>query len=137
MGSKCELACIDPACIRAMWPYVRSLLEQACRRTGLNAFADFEVDILTGRSLVWIAWNGSAIEAAAATTLYNSDNGKVCIITLCAGYGMQRWLKLIERIEAYAKDEGCARLRIFGRKGWLRALEGFEARHAVMDKELG
>lgn len=129
-----ELVCIDPARVHEIWPHVRPLLEQACRRTELNAFADFEADILAGRSLVWIAWNGRAIEAAAATTLINSDHGKVCVITLCAGFDMRRWLTLIHRIEAYAKDEGCTRIRIFGRKGWLRVLEGFEARHVVMDK---
>jgi GNAT superfamily N-acetyltransferase len=129
-----QLVCVDPARIHEVWPHVRPLLERACRATCLNAFADFEADILSGRSLVWITWNGRAIEATAATTLINSDFGKVCVITLCAGHGMQRWLKLIERIESYARDEGCARIRIFGRKGWLRVLERFEARHVVMDK---
>ena len=131
-----EIVCADPARICEIWPHVRPLLERACRRTGLNAFADFEADILAGRSLVWLAWNGSTIEAAAATSLINSELGKVCVITLCAGRGMQRWLKLVERIEAYASDEGCARIRIFGRKGWLRVLGGYEARHVVMDKRL-
>jgi hypothetical protein len=135
--TKAELVCIDPARIHEVWPHVRPLLEKACRRTGLNALADFEADILAGRSVVWIAWNGNAIEAAAATVLINSDIGKVCVITLCAGRKMSRWLNLIHRIEDYARDEGCACVRIFGRKGWLRLLEGFEARHIVMDKRLG
>ncbi|WP_298255838.1 hypothetical protein [Bradyrhizobium sp.] len=115
---------------------MRPLLELASRATCLSAFADFEADILAGRSLVWIAWNGRAIEAAAATSLINSDLGRVCVITLCAGRAMKRWLKLVDRIEAYARDEGCGRIRIFGRKGWLRVLEGYEARHVVMDKLL-
>ena len=136
MPSSIDLVCVDPARIGEVWPHVRALLARACRATCLCAFADFEAHILSGRSLVWIAWNGRAIEAAAATVLTNSDLGKVCVITLCAGQAMPRWLRLIERIEAYARDEGCVRLRIFGRKGWLRVLEGFEARHVVMDKPL-
>ena len=135
-SDKAELVCVDPARVHEIWPHVRPLLEDACRRTGLNAFADFEADILAGRSLVWIAWSGSVIEAAAATALTNSDLGKVCVITLCAGRHMQRWLSLIEQMEAYAKDEGCTRVRIFGRRGWLRVLEGFEARHVVMDRQV-
>jgi hypothetical protein len=134
--SRAELICIDPARIHEIWLHVRGLLKTACRRTELNAFADFEAEIISGRSLLWVAWNGCAIEAAAATVLTNSEIGKVCVITLCAGHGMKRWLKLIEWIEAYAKDEGCARIRIFGRKGWLRVLEGFESKHVVMDKVL-
>jgi hypothetical protein len=36
----------------------------------------------------------------------------------------------------YAKHEGCKRVRIYGRKGWLHVLDGFEEKHIIMDKEL-
>ncbi len=137
MCSRVELVCVEPGRIDEIWPHVRELLRKACQRTSLSAFAEIEADILSGRSLVWLAWNGSVIEAAAATSLINSDSGKVCVITLCGGQGMKRWLKLIERIEVYARDEGCTRIRIFGRKGWLRVLNGYEAKHVIVDKELG
>jgi hypothetical protein len=50
---------------------------------------------------------------------------------------MKRWLPLLGEVEAYAKREGCARVRIFGRKGWLRVLDGYEHKHIIMDKDLG
>ena len=78
------------------------------------------------------AW---AIEAAASTSLQQTDAGKVCVITACAGARMSRWLPLIEKIEAYAKNEGCKCVRIFGRKGWLRLLDGYRQRYAIIDKE--
>jgi hypothetical protein len=136
MPSSAELVCVDPKRVGELWPHISPLLRAACRRTELNAFADIEADILAGRSLLWIAWNGQAVEAAAATILINSEIGKVCIITACGGAAMKRWLPLIKEIENYARDEGCTRVRIFGRKGWLRVLEGFEAKHIIMDKEL-
>jgi hypothetical protein len=49
---------------------------------------------------------------------------------------MQQWLPLIAGIEKYAKAEGCKALRIFGREGWLRALDGYQKRAIVIDKEL-
>jgi hypothetical protein len=49
---------------------------------------------------------------------------------------MKRWLPLIEQIEAYAKREGCMRVRIYGRKGWSRVLKNYEERFSIMDKEL-
>jgi hypothetical protein len=131
------LVCVDPKQIGAIWRYVSPLLKAACQRTGLNAFSDIEADILAGRSLLWVAWNGRAIESAAATILINSESGKVCIITVCSGSDMRRWLPLIKQIEDYARHEGCARIRIFGRKGWLRVLDGYEQKHIIMDKELG
>jgi len=137
MPSTAELVCVDPKRVHDIWPYVSSLLKAACQRTKLNAFADIESDILAGRSLLWIAWNGQTVEAAAATILINSEIGKVCIITVCGGSDMKRWLPLIDRIEDYAKREGCARVRIYGRKGWRRVLEGYQEKHVIMDKELG
>jgi hypothetical protein len=136
MRSSAELVCVDPERVHEIWPHVASLLKAACIRTGLNAFADIESDILSGRSLLWIAWNGRAIEAAAATVLINSEIGKVCIITACGGNEMPRWLALIAEIENYARAESCTRVRIYGRKGWLRALDGYEQTHVIMDKEL-
>ena len=136
MPSLAELVCVDPARVREFWPHVCPLLKAACRRTKLNAFADIEADILAGRSLLWLAWDGRTVEAAAATILINSEIGRVCIITLCGGSDMKRWLPLIEQIEAYARNEACKRVRIYGRKGWLRALDGYEEKHIIMDKEL-
>ena len=136
MPSLAELVCVDPARVAEFWPHVSPLLKAACHRTKLNAFEDIEADILCGRSLLWMAWNGRTVESAAATILINSDLGKVCVITLCAGKEMQRWVNLIERIGSYARDEGCSRVRIFGRKGWLRVLDGYEEKHIIMDKEL-
>ncbi len=137
MPSTVELVCVDPKRVDEFWPHVSPLLKAACQRTKLNAFADIEADILSGRSLLWMAWNGRAVESAAATILINSEIGKVCIITVCGGSDLERWLPLIDQIEGYAKAEGCKRLRIFGRKGWLYVLDGFEAKHVIMDKALG
>ena len=136
MPSSATLVCVDPKRISEVWPHVSSLLKGACRRTRLNAFEDIEADILAGRSLLWMAWDGCAIEAAAATILINSESGKVCVITVCGGSDMKRWLPLIGQIESYAGREGCARVRIYGRKGWLRVLDGYEQEHIIMDKEL-
>ena len=137
MLSRAELVCVNPERVHEIWPHVSPLLKAACYRTQLNAFADIEADILSGRSLLWMAWNGQAVESAAATVVINSEIGRVCIITVCGGSDMKRWLPLIEQIEAYAKREGCRRVRIYGRKGWLHMLDGYEEKHVIMDKELG
>ena len=132
-----ELVCVDPARVKEIWPHAGPLLEAACYRTGLTAFEDIEAGIVAGNSLLWLAWNGLMIESAAATVIISTAIGKVCIITACGGSDMRRWLPLIDRIEAYARAEGCRRVRIYGRKGWLRVLNGYREEHVIMDKELG
>jgi hypothetical protein len=137
MPCTAELVCVDPERVHEIWPHVSPLLKAACYRTKLNAFADIEADVLAGRSLVWMAWNGRTVESAAATVLINTEIGKVCVITVCGGSDMKRWLPLIDRIESYARDESCRCVRIFGRKGWLHVLDGYEEKHIIMDKKLG
>lgn len=131
-----ELICIDPKQVREIWPCAAPLLRKATARTGLSAFSEIERNILDGDALLWIAWDGSAIGAAASTSLQQTDAGKVCVITACAGADMARWLPLIRAIEVYARDEGCGCVRIFGRRGWARVLEGYEQTYAVIDKRL-
>ena len=131
-----QLICVDPSRVREFWPHVGSLLRAACYRTKLISFDDLEMEVLEGDGLLWIVWSGSGVEAAVTTSLINTDAGKVCIITACAGSDMKHWLPLIEQIENYAKNEGCYCVRIYGRKGWLHVLDGYKAEHVIMDKEL-
>jgi hypothetical protein len=41
-----------------------------------------------------------------------------------------------QSIEAYPRTEGCTRVRMRGRNGWLRVLDGCEEKLIIMDKEL-
>jgi hypothetical protein len=123
--------------VQEVWPHVALLLHRAITKTGLSSFAEIERDILSGTALLWLAWNGAGIEAAASTSLELTDAGKVCVITACAGVDAARWLPLIAGIEDYARAEGCQCVRIIGRRGWARVLRGYKQTYAIIDKQLG
>ena len=126
--------------VHEFWSHVEPLLRRAVTRTGISAFCNVEREILCGDALLWLAVEGEgsrlAILAAVSTSLQRTDAGKVCVITACAGKDMPRWLSLIEHIEKFARNEGCHCVRIYGRRGWLRALDGYEQIHVILDKEL-
>jgi hypothetical protein len=130
-----KLVCIDPSRIDEMWPHVRDKIRAAVERTGLCSFADIESDVLTGMQLCWIAWTGSEIMAAATTRLVKPYD-KVCELTACSGYQMAQWLPLLGQIEKYAQAEGCKKMRIIGRGGWERVLDGYRVEHVVLEKGL-
>ena len=134
-ASKAKLLCVPPADVRAFWPHVAPLLKQAIERTNLCRFQDIEDDVLDGDGLLWLAWSGK-IDAAATTSLQQMEDGLVCVLSTCGGANMNNWLPLLKKIEAYAKDEGCTALRIFGRAGWQRVLEGYEVTNVVLEKGL-
>lgn len=140
MPSSAELICVDPERVHEIWPLAEPLLRRAIARTSLSSFRDIQREILCGNALLWLAVEGEgskiAILAAASTRLQQTDAGKVCVITACGGKDMSRWLNLIGWIEEFAGNEGCHCVRIYGRRGWLRALGGYEQRHVILDKEL-
>lgn len=136
MSVSVELVCVDPKRVHEVWPHVSELIGRAVRRTDLSHPHDIAYDILHGDGLLWLAWNGETIEAAATTSLIETDRNKVCILTACGGEGMRRWLPLLNTIETYARKEGCACVRIYGRKGWQRVLDDYHTKHIILEKGL-
>lgn len=130
------LACVNPEEIGQYWPVVRHFIASAVDKTGLADFAEMEAQILAGDQLVWLAIEDDAIRAVASTHLSLIGGNKVCTLTACAGHGMKEWLPLFEKIEQYAKNEECGAFRIYGRKGWQRMLEGYSAKHVILEKRL-
>ena len=126
----CDLVCVNPADVQKVWPLARDLIRSAIERTKLSEFADVETDVLSGDQLLWLAISDH-VEAAATTHLSRN----VCTLTACSGHQMKRWLPLFERIEKYAKDEGC-KMRIYGRPGWQRVLDGYHIEHVILEKAL-
>ena len=143
----CELVCVDPARVREFWPHVAPLIRRAMERGDIGAFKPVEDNVLGGHALLWLAWDprsppsrgpgaGGAIAAAAVTELQQSEWKKVCIIVACGGADLWDWIKLIISIETYARAEGCAAMRIMGRKGWTRVLPDYRPRAVILEKEL-
>lgn len=133
MPSKVSLVCVDPARIKEFWPYVKVMIRRAAKRGG-GDYAQIKDDVLNGLDLLWIAFDGEKIMAAATTSLTTIVDRKICIIAACGGAGWDRFGHLIEGLEDYAKNEGCVAMRIYGRVGWQRMLTGYDVRSVVLEK---
>lgn len=136
MPSPARLLCVDPAMVTQVWPHVRGIIKRASEKTGMGDFAQQEREILAGLQLLWLASNGRTIEAAATTQLVNENGRKICVLVACGGNNRARWLPLLDGIEDFARKEGCAEMRIYGRKGWERVLNGYRSRYVILGKEL-
>ena len=134
MPSTAELLCVAPALAAKFWPHVRGALKVAMERTDLGSIEELELDVIEGRQLLWLAWHEGQIMASATTHLVKPGEDKVCVLTACAGHHRETWLPLFGRIEQYAKAEGAKKMRIFGRKGWERVLDGYHVEHVVLEK---
>ena len=134
--TNCDLLCIPPEHLEKVWPKVKPLIVAAMKRGGFGAFAPVEDDVLNGDALLWIAYDGKRIAAACVSQISETEWRKVCTIVACGGTEMDRWLGLLEQIEAYAKAEGCSASRIIGRDGWGAVLPAYRPHRVVLEKEL-
>ncbi len=135
MPSKAELICIDPKRVHEFWPHVKLLIHRAIIRGG-GDFMQVKHDVLIGLDLLWIAYDGKQIIAAAITSLGVLGGKKTCTIVACGGVGWKRFGHLIEGIENYAIGENCTAMRIYGRTGWQRLLKDYDVLRVVLEKEL-
>jgi hypothetical protein len=131
-----EIACVDPALVHRVWPLIAEHIRSAMRRGDLGAYAPVAKAVHTGQALLWLAVENDKIHAAAVTQLAQTEWRKVCEIVACGGSDMRRWLHLIERIEQFAKAEGCSATRIVGRKGWARVLSNYRTTRIILEKDL-
>ena len=133
---RCELICIDPARIDEFWPHVSPLIRAAMERGAITDFGDVADAVLAGRALVWIAWDGTSIKAAAVTQLSTVGGARFCTIVACSGSNRSEWLPLLAGLERYAKAENCKAMRIFGRRGWERLIPDYKVARVLLEKEL-
>jgi hypothetical protein len=132
----CSLLCIDPAQVHLFWPYASPRIRAAMRKGRLTNYADVERAVLDGGALLWIAWNGETIKAAAVTELSAANGERFCTIVACGGSDRGQWLPLIANLERYARAQGCKAMRIFGRRGWSKLLPNYRTARVLLEKDI-
>jgi hypothetical protein len=132
----CRLICVDPAQAQEFWPFVAPLIKAAMEKGRLSEYADVEHSVRSGSALLWIAWDGGKIKAAAVTELGQANGEKFCTIVACGGSDRGQWLHLLAGLEAYGKAEVCAAMRIHGRRGWLKLLPEYRTTRVLLEKAL-
>jgi hypothetical protein len=131
-----HLECINPAHVEMVWPYVEPLIKAAVEKPRLSDFAVVRHDLFSGGALLWIAWNGYEVKAAAVTQCAIANGDKTCTIVACGGQDAKEWLPLIHGLEVYAKQEGCRATRIMGRAGWKRMLPDYHEIGLILERTL-
>ncbi len=132
-----ELVCVDPAMAGRFWPHVAPLVARALD-VSRTPIAEVAADVLRGDALIWLAWSvARGIEAVAVTQVGEIGGERVCMVVSLTGVQPRaRWFGLLARLEHYAAAEGCAAIRLRGRKGWRRLLPGYIAPYIVLEKRL-
>jgi hypothetical protein len=131
-----QAVCVDPKRVHEAWPIAAPFIKTAMLRGDLSDYATLESNVRNGNALLWLAWDGVEVSAAAVTTLDVANGKKFCTIVACGGRDLERWGFLIGDLEKFAKDEGCSSCVIMGRKGWARILPDYHLKAIVLEKGL-
>jgi hypothetical protein len=113
-----------------VWDEVRPLIQRA-----LDRGSEYDInDILLGLSKTEMQlWTCETdhIQAALITSLQDD----FCLLLAIGGDNMTTWKHWIPAVESWAKAKGCREMRIYGRRGWSKAL-GYRIEFTKMSKAL-
>jgi hypothetical protein len=130
-----DLVFIPPHEVEEIWPLAEDFIKAGCSYGELIP-EELKKDCASGWAQLWIGWSDRC-EAAAVTRIMYTPNGPVCQYDSMSAKSLRRSNKeLAPKIEQWAKSQGCIAVRIYGRRGWSRAMPDYTLKWVCMDKEL-
>lgn len=126
--STADLFCLQPWETDHAWPQILRLVDQALQSTITPITTDEVYAALRDRKAVlWGLRNGYRITAVWITRIEQNAEHKWGVVWIAAGSDLQRGLEEFARFtEPYFKENGCEFIEVIGRKGWKKALTGFD-----------
>lgn len=132
--------CLGPEQVDNLWPEYGHHLERYERDTGIDYAGTIRQDLRLAHKQLWGIQNDAGkVLGVIITKIVDTPGGEVCEIHATCGTsaGLKHAVELaLPHIERWARDVGCVRVRVVGRKGWLRVLTDYAYRGVVMEKEL-
>ena len=128
---------VPPQNAIAIWEQVEPLLLKGIMYDDNSYSGKNLLDAILKKEMqLWISWKDK-VESAVLTQIIEYPQFKVCRWFLAGGSNLHSWLDdLTRQVETWAVANNIKRIELVGRKGWLKKLKDYEAKHIVMTKEL-
>ena len=111
------------------WPWLRAALAQQPLKT--HTREDIWAALVEGHAQLW-----PTINSVCLTEIKHFPSGLKSLNGWLAGGDMCEVLQTVASLERYARKIGCDAATIHGRRGWLRALDGYQDAGTSMTKDL-
>ncbi len=135
MSVAIELVLIPAGHVGAVWhlaePHLRRALSYA---DGEFTLEDVRKLMEEGRFQLWMGWDLGRRQAVGAgvTEIFDYPRRRVCFLVLWASEAPRAtWLPCLKTVEQWAAAQGCIAMRLLGRKGWARVLNGYRPQYTV------
>lgn len=110
------------------WPLVEPFLFDFWEWTK----EDVKEQLKTQQAQLWGIADYTGIKGILITKLMPP----VGLLWIASGKGLEPGMKLLETVENWMREKGCTDVKIEGRRGWGRVLEGYEEKATVFVKRL-
>lgn len=114
----------------SVWREIKPQIQKALENANEYSIEDVLHWIATNE---WKCWYSP--HAVACGRIANYPNHRALVIVL-AGGELEEIVRAEPQIVEFAKENGCKYVEIYGRKGWARALSGYEEQCTVLRKVL-
>lgn len=135
-----QIVAIEHEKIDQIWPRIKDHIQMALDHSkGELSINTLKKRLDENRSLLLLASDGADILASIVCELVDTDSGRVCNIVTAGGEKADTWLdEWYNQIVPIAKDQGCVRISLNGRKGWEKKLKkyGFDYAYTTLHREL-
>ena len=137
---KTELIKFNKEEIEGVWNLAKDLVHKACIRAG--GFVDekhIKEFCKQGTMQLWLVVNESNnVLCVCVTEIREYPNYKVCDTKIVTGKDYKKWFHYVDEIAKWAKTQGCKKMEIFSRPGYVPMFKarGYKATHVQVEKNL-
>jgi hypothetical protein len=135
-----ELVFIPTDKIDQVWPMAAPHLERAIRYSaGESELSDVQELCSVGRFHLWLGWDADNKEpiGAGVTEIVDFPRMRICFLVLWASDApREEWIESLQTVEKWAREQGCSKTRLLGRKGWLKILPEYRPQYYLLERTL-
>ena len=131
--------------INKVWVLAKPYVDDALVYSNSHHHSDhFKNLMVQGKLQLWLLWDDKKntiqekMNGVVVSEIINRSIKKVFHLPIVTGKNRQRWQHLIEKLENFAKDQGCDCMELIARPGWQKILNkhNYFKTHVVLEKNL-
>jgi len=131
--------------INKVWVLAKPYVDDALVYSNSHHHSDhFKNLMVQGKLQLWFLWDDKKntiqekMNGVVVSEIINRSIKKVFHLPIVTGKNRQRWQHLIEKLENFAKDQGCDCMELIARPGWQKILNkhNYFKTHVVLEKNL-
>ena len=131
--------------IDKVWVLAKPYIDDALAYSNSHHHSEHFKDLIKkGKLQLWFLWDDKKstvkekMNGVVVSEIIQRSIKKVFHLPIVTGKNRQQWQHLIEKLEDFAKDQGCDLMELIARPGWQKILDkhNYKKTHVILEKEL-